>query len=65
MEEIPDNYNQKNGHTLPGGVHMLLMNDEEFKTLQQGEKLVLKPKNIHKKPNIMECQPTSSKVKRL
>jgi hypothetical protein len=47
MEEIPDNDNKKNGHTLPRGVHMLLMDDEEFKTLQQGEKLVLKPKKIY------------------
>ena len=42
------------------------MDDEEFKTLQQGEHLVPKlpkPKKIHDKLKVMECQPTSSKVK--
>ena len=66
MEEIPDDNNKKNGHTLPGGVHTLLMNDEEFKTLQQGEKLETKQPKLtktHEKPDLMECQPTSSKVK--
>ena len=66
MEEVPDDDNKENGCTLPGGVHALLMNDEEFKTLQQGEKLETKqPKHtkIYEKPDLMECQPMSSKVK--
>ena len=42
MEEIPDEDNKKNECTLLRGVSTLLMDDEEFKTLQQREKLVPK-----------------------
>ena len=66
VEEILDDDNKENRCTLPRGVHALLMNDEEFKTLQQRKKLETKqPKltKIHEKPDLMECQPTSSKVK--
>src|SRR5882757_9859600 len=66
MEEIPDDDNKRNKRTLPEGVPELLMKDEEFKTLQQGEKPIPEPSKLrknHEKYKIMECQPTSSKVK--
>jgi hypothetical protein len=66
MEEIPDDDNKRNKRTLPEGVPELLMKDEEFKTLQQGEKPIPEPSKLrknHEKYKITECQPTSSKVK--
>jgi hypothetical protein len=66
MEEILDDDNKKNKRTLPEEVPELLMKDEEFKTLQQGEKPIPEPSKLrknHEKYKIMECQPMSSKVK--
>ena len=73
MEEVPDDDRKNNGRTIPEGVPALLMTDEEFNTLQQGEKRAPKPKNVqhlrqhlknqekvklkYVEPDVRECQP--------